>query len=91
MFDVPAVYARLRAGEALSVVLLRATALGLATCALSEPLEVGTSRRALEEVFGGIAATQLVLRVGWARGGPPIPPSPRRPMDDTITWLPGRA
>jgi hypothetical protein len=38
--------ARLRAGEALSAVLLRATALGLATCPLSRPLEVGPSRQA---------------------------------------------
>jgi hypothetical protein len=81
--------ARLRAGEALSAVLLRATALGLATCALSRTLEVGTSRQALEdEVFGGAEVPQLALRVGWAPAGRPVPPTPRRQVDDMVTWLP---
>jgi len=83
--------ARLRAGEALSAVLLRATALGLATCALSRPLDVGSSRQDFEEeVFGGAEAPQLALRVGWAPTGRPVPPTPRRSIDDMVTWPAGR-
>jgi hypothetical protein len=70
-------------------VLLHATELGLATCPLSQPLEVGTSRLILQdEVLGGSATPQLVLRVGWAPAGPPLPPTPRRPIDDSIERLP---
>ena len=79
---------QLRAGEALSAVLLHATELGLATCALSQPLEIGTSRRSVQdEVLDGAAAPQLVLRVGWAPPGPPLRPTPRRPIDDMIDQL----
>jgi hypothetical protein len=81
---------QLRAGEALSAVLLHATEVGLATsCPLSQPLEVGTSRVVLRaEVLDGTVSPQLVLRVGWAPIGPPLPPTPRRPIDDTIERLP---
>jgi hypothetical protein len=48
---------QLRAGEALSAVLLRATELGLASCSLSQPLEVSTTRlRLRDEVLGGTAS-----------------------------------
>jgi nitroreductase len=80
---------QLRAGEALSAVLLHATELGLATCALSQPLEVGSSRRVVQDdVLDGTAAPQLVLRVGWAPLGSPLRPTPRRPIDDMIKQLP---
>jgi len=79
---------QLRAGEALSAVLLHATELGLATCPLSQPLEIGTSRRSVQdEVLDGTAAPQLVLRVGWAPPGPPLRQTPRRPIDDMIEQL----
>jgi nitroreductase len=81
--------AQLRTGEALSAVLLHATELGLATCPLSQPLEVETSRRVVQDdVLDGTATPQLVLRVGWASAGAPIPPTPRRRIDETIERLP---
>jgi nitroreductase len=81
--------AQLRAGEALSAVLLHATELGLATCALSQPVEVAASRRIVQdEVLDGTAVPQLVLRVGWAPVGTPLRPTPRRPIDDVIEQLP---
>lgn len=81
--------AQLRAGEALSAVLLHATELGLATCPLSQPLEVETSRRVVQDdVLDGAAAPQIVLRVGWAPTGAPLPPTPRRPIEETIERLP---
>lgn len=80
---------QLRAGEALSAVLLHATDLGLATCALSQPLEVASSRRVVQDdVLGGTAAPQLVLRIGWAPLGTPLRPTPRRSVDDMIKQLP---
>lgn len=80
---------QLRAGEALSAVLLHATRLGLATCPLSQPLEVASTRVMLrEEVLGGTLDPQLVLRVGWAPTGPPLPPTPRRPLDDCVERMP---
>lgn len=82
---------QLRAGEALSAVLLHATRLGLATCPLSQPLEVASTRAMLrDDVLGGTLDPQLVLRVGWAPAGPPLPPTPRRPLEDSLerpgTW-----
>lgn len=71
----------LRAGEATSVVLLRATMSGLATCPLTDALEVGETRDAVQpEVFAGQASPQMLLRVGWAPVMPatavdPAPPA----------------
>jgi nitroreductase len=75
---------QLRAGEALSAVLLRATDLGLATCPLSQPLEVSATRHAVrDEILDGTLCPQLVLRIGWV-SGPPLPATPRRPVVDVI-------
>ena len=78
---------QLRAGEALSAVTLRAVDLGLATCPLSTPLEVGSTRSILcEDVLGGSMMPQLVLRVGWPPAGP-LPATPRRPLFDVVGRL----
>lgn len=71
---------RLRAGEALSAVLLHATDVGLATCPLSQPLEVSSTYRAVrDDLLGGQMSPQVFLRVGW--GSPqPLPLTPRRPL-----------
>ncbi len=79
----------LRAGEAASAVLLHATALGLASCPLSQPLEIGATRAVVRDrVLGGTLSPQLVLRVGWAPSGGPPPATPRRPVDDSIERMP---
>jgi hypothetical protein len=80
---------RLRAGEAASAVMLHATALGLATCSLSQPLEVGSTGAVVrDEVLGGTLSPQLVLRVGWAPTGPALPATLRRSVDETIERMP---
>ena len=81
---------QLRAGEATSAVLLHATAIGLATCPLSEPLEVEGTRGLLrDQVLGGSVSPQLVLRVGWApSGAEPVPPTPRRALADQVDLAP---
>ncbi len=69
----------LRAGEALSAVLLRATTLGLAGSVLSEPLEVAGPRELVgAEVLGGTLSPQLVLRIGWPPATGPVPPPTAR-------------
>ena len=80
---------RLRAGEATSLVLLTATALGLASCPVTEPLEVADTRAAVQEdVFGGSGYPQMLLRVGWAPvNAEPLPATPRRPLEDVVELL----
>ena len=80
--------ARLQAGEALSRVLLSATALGLATCPLTEPLNDVRSLLALAcEVFDGEAHPQAMIRLGTlAADADPPPLLPRRTVSETTTW-----
>lgn len=80
---------QLRAGEALSAVLLTATRFGLATDPVSQPLEVPATRAALSSsVLGGTGAPQVLLRLGWAPvSATPVPPTGRRPVEDTIEDL----
>jgi nitroreductase len=80
---------QLRAGEALSAVLLTATTLGLATCPLSQPLEIGSTRRMLrDDVLDGTLSPQLVIRIGWPPIGPALPATPRRSFADTASVEP---
>lgn len=81
---------RLRAGEALSAVLLAATDFRLATCPLSQPVEVADVRRALrDDVLDGVAHPQILIRVGWAPvGGEPLPATPRRPLSEVLGGYP---
>lgn len=82
--------AHLRAGEAASLVLLSATAMGLATCAVTEPLQVpGTRRSVRADAFGGDGHPQLMVRLGRpAVGAAPLPATPRRPLSE-VAELPG--
>jgi nitroreductase len=80
--------ARLRAGEATSLMLLTATALGLSSCPVTEPLEIAETRAAVQEdVFGTSGYPQMLLRVGWAPvNAEPLPSTPRRPLTDIVRW-----
>jgi hypothetical protein len=79
----------LRAGEAMSAVLLEATGAGLATCPLSQPMEVADTRdRVRDGVLDGQLSPQVLLRVGWAPlGADPLPRTPRRPVAEVIEGL----
>ncbi|MFN8073063.1 MAG: nitroreductase family protein [Mycobacterium sp.] len=81
--------ARLRAGEATSLVLLSATAMGLATCPVTEPLEFGDIREAVRaDVFGATGYPQMLVRVGWAPvHADPLPATPRRPLSEVAEWV----
>ncbi|OBI46536.1 NAD(P)H nitroreductase [Mycobacterium kyorinense] len=80
--------ARLRAGEATSVVLLTATSIGLASCPVTEPLEITETRDAIRsDVFGASGYPQMLLRVGWAPvNADPLPSTPRREVSDIVEW-----
>ncbi|MEU9827288.1 Acg family FMN-binding oxidoreductase [Micromonospora chersina] len=73
----------LRGGEALSALLLTATAEGLASAPLSDAIEVAWPRRMMRDLLAGIGDPYLVVRVGW---GPDddLPPAPRRTPADVI-------
>ncbi len=81
--------ARLRAGEATSLVLLSATAMGLATCPMTDPLEIPGTRAAVrDDVFGTSGHPQMLMRVGWAAvDADPLPSTPRRPLPEVANWL----
>jgi hypothetical protein len=83
--------ARLRAGEGTSLVLLTATALGLSSCPVTEPLEIAETRELVRsDVFGVSGYPQMLLRVGWAPvNADPLPSTPRRPLADVAAFLDG--
>jgi len=81
--------AQLRAGEATSAVLLSATSMGLASCPVTEPLEIAATRETVRsDVFGGGDYPQMLLRVGWAPiNADPLPATPRRDLSDFVEWV----
>jgi nitroreductase len=76
----------LRAGEAVSSVLLTATNIGMATCLLTEPLEIAALRRTVRmSVLGDWAFPQAIVRLGWAATtAEPLPATPRRAVEDVL-------
>jgi hypothetical protein len=69
---------------------LAATRAGLSVVPLSQVIEVPETREALhQDVFGGMARPQLLLRIGWqeiARGS--LPATPRRPLSAVLLERP---
>lgn len=75
----------LRAGEALSAILLEATRRGLATAIDTQALERQEVRDAIEqEVLHGSRTPQVVVRVGWPSSADPLPMTPRRDVDEIL-------
>lgn len=83
--------ARLRAGEATSLVLLTATAQGLASCPVTEPLEIPETRACIRaDAFDDGCHPQMLLRIGWAPvNADPLPAPPRRPLEEQVLALDG--
>ncbi|ADJ47217.1 hypothetical protein AMES_5392 [Amycolatopsis mediterranei S699] len=79
---------RLRAGEATSAALLTATAFGLSSCPLTEPLELPDVRDTVTERVTGGSFPQMVLRIGWApANADPLTATPRRDLADVLQPL----
>jgi len=74
----------LRGGEALSALLLQATADGLATAPLSDAIEVEWPRHLLRGLLADVGEPYLVVRLGYPASSDPLPPSPRREPSDVI-------
>lgn len=83
--------AQLRAGEATSLVLLSATALGFATCPITEPLEIAEIRDEVRaDIFGTDGFPQMLFRIGWpAVNATQLPSTPRRPLSEVVSRLDG--
>ena len=74
----------LRAGEALSAVLLGAVHDGLSVSPMSDVTEVGGTREVLRGLLSGIGYPFLVLRIGMAEPTVGVPSTPRRSPADAI-------
>jgi hypothetical protein len=73
---------QLRAGQALSALLLTATDLGVAAGVQSQPVEVATARAQVDgRLLDGLGHEQAVLRLGRPDpAAPPLPATPRRTL-----------
>lgn len=80
--------ARLRAGEALARVLVRAQELGLAASVISQPVDFPGVRARVRALMSWVDHPQILLRLGWPPAGPPAPRTGRRAVDE-VTTQPG--
>jgi nitroreductase len=71
----------LRAGQAMERVLLEATAHGVSTSLLNQVIEHEGLRWQINDPLGPWNRPQAVIRFGY---GPPVPPTPRRPIADVL-------
>jgi hypothetical protein len=74
----------LRAGQALSAVLLTAVSHGLAVAPITDVLEVAPPARAGAVVVGGSAEPYALIRCGYPADDTVLPESPRRRAEDVI-------
>jgi hypothetical protein len=75
----------LRGGEAVSALLLLATAEGLATAPLSEAVEVSWSQHLLRSLLSDLGEPYLVVRLGYPVVSEALPSAPRRNATEVIT------
>jgi hypothetical protein len=74
----------LHAGEAMSALLLQATAEGVSSAPISEAVEVAWPRRLLRRLLSEIGEPYLVVRLGYADSTEVLPATPRRDARETI-------
>jgi len=74
----------LRAGEALSAVLLSAVSRGLAVAPLTDVLEVAHPRDLVTGLLGGNNVPYALVRCGYPVDSTPLAPSPRRDAAEVI-------
>lgn len=74
----------LRAGEALSALLLAATREGLSAAPLSDAIEQAWPRRLTRQLLAGLGEPYLVVRLGIATDPSPPPAAPRRDPAEII-------
>lgn len=76
----------LRTGEALDAMWLSCTTSGLALVPYTQVIEVGSTRRTLQhDLLGDNSCPHVLVRIGWPqRQHRPLPPTPRRAIDDVL-------
>jgi nitroreductase len=70
-----------RAGMALERALLVLTRAGVSASFMNQPVELPDVRWLLRSPLTGVGQAQMLLRIGY---GPPVPPTPRRPLDEVV-------
>jgi nitroreductase len=75
----------LRAGEAMSALLLQATTEGLSSAPISEAVEVAWPRELLTRLLPGAGEPYLIVRFGYVESAENVPPSPRRAPGEVIS------
>lgn len=75
----------LRGGEALSALLLHATAAGLATEPITDAVEVTWPHHLLRGLLAGTGEPYVVVRLGYPDRADEVPATPRRPAADVIS------
>jgi hypothetical protein len=74
----------LRGGEALSALLLKATAEGLSTAPLSDVVEVAWPRHLLSDLLSDVGEPYVVVRLGYVESTDVLPATPRRAATEVI-------
>ncbi|MFE3289191.1 Acg family FMN-binding oxidoreductase [Rhodococcus sp. NPDC059234] len=72
-------------GEALSAVLLEATALGNSTCPLTHLTEIEGSREMIRELAPDVGYPQVLVRLGTVPGPVRLSETPRRPSSEVLS------
>jgi hypothetical protein len=74
----------LRGGEAMSALLLQATAEGVSSAPISEAVEIAWPRMLLRRLLSGIGEPYLIVRLGYVDSTQALPASPRRAVAEII-------
>jgi hypothetical protein len=74
----------LHGGEAMSALLLGATAEGISTAPISEAVEVAWPRVLLHRLLSGTGEPYLIVRLGYVDSTDVLPATPRRAVGDVI-------
>ncbi len=77
----------LTAGSALSALLLTATCAGAAASLLNQPLDQTVARVRVNEVLHVPGFVQVLLRLGYPGSDARPFITPRRPVDDVLSWM----
>ncbi|SCF24790.1 Acg family FMN-binding oxidoreductase [Micromonospora mirobrigensis] len=76
----------LRGGEALSALLLSATAEGLSAAPISDAIELAWPRRMMRDLLAGVGEPYLVVRLGYGHPRADLPAAPRRSAAEVIEF-----
>lgn len=80
---------RLRAGQAMMRLMIQAELDGIASCPLSQSVDLVSFRSQLQTLMGWTAHPQMMLRLGQKPSGVPAPLTSRRPVDEVLTMISG--